>query len=119
LIRLLLDENFNGRIHKGLLRDLPDIEILRVQDVPELAGMDDPTILEWAAVERYIILTHDVETMIGFAYDRVGTQQLMAGMLVVGMSMPIGNAISEITRLTTELNSHEDWQYRVEFAKKN
>ena len=34
MIRFLADENFNGRILRGVRRENPDADILRVQDSP-------------------------------------------------------------------------------------
>ena len=52
------DENFNNDIVRGLLRRIPDLDVVRVQDVG-LSGADDPDILEWAANDGRIMLTHD------------------------------------------------------------
>ena len=49
-VRLLTDENFNGAILRGLVRRLPELDIIRVQDVG-LMNTGDPDILEWAANE--------------------------------------------------------------------
>ena len=46
-MRLLTDENFNGAILRGLMRRLPELDLVRVQDV-WLMNTDDPVILEWA-----------------------------------------------------------------------
>ena len=70
MIRLLADENFDNRILRGLWRVKPDIEIVRVQDTV-MVGASDPKLLEWAANEGFILLTHDAETMVGFAYARI------------------------------------------------
>ena len=48
-MRLLLDENFNNPIRIGLMRLRPDLDMIRAQDVPEIHGKDDLTLLEWAA----------------------------------------------------------------------
>lgn len=61
MTRFLADENFNNQIVRGVLRQSPDIDIVRVQDV-DLSGADDPTVLAWAAQERRIVLTH-IETV--------------------------------------------------------
>ena len=69
-MKLLADENFDGDIVRGLLRRTPDLDLVRVQD----AGMSetpDPAILARAADEDRILLTHDRNTIPGFAYDRV------------------------------------------------
>ncbi len=67
-MRLLTDENFNGSILRGLMRRLPGLDIVRVQDVG-LIHADDPIILEWAANEGRILLTHDVATITVYAYE--------------------------------------------------
>ena len=68
MLKLLADENFNGEIHRGLLRLLPNLDLIRVQDVGLLSA-DDPTILEWAAENGRIVLTHVRATFPDFAYE--------------------------------------------------
>ena len=58
-IRFVADENFNNNIIRGLLRRHPDLDIVGIQDAG-LSGADDPTVLEWAAQEKRILLTHDM-----------------------------------------------------------
>jgi len=48
MIRFLADENFNGKILRGIQRERPDADILRVQDT-SLFQAPDPQVLEWAA----------------------------------------------------------------------
>ena len=69
-MKFLADENFDNRILHGLIRRIPDVEIVRVQDT-ELAEGEDPEILAWAAENDYILLTHDYATLADFAYERV------------------------------------------------
>jgi predicted nuclease of predicted toxin-antitoxin system len=74
MLRLAADENFNNNIVRGLLRRYPNLDIIRIQDVG-LSGADDPTVLEWAAQEERILLTHDVSTITRYAYERTGSGQ--------------------------------------------
>jgi len=62
MLRLATDEDFNNRILRGLLRRNPALDIVRVQDVG-LTGKSDAEVLEWAAREGRVLLTHDVTTM--------------------------------------------------------
>ncbi len=62
-MKFLADENFDNTIIRGLERRQLDIEIVRVQDIG-LSGKDDPTVLEWAAKEGRVLLTHDVATIL-------------------------------------------------------
>jgi predicted nuclease of predicted toxin-antitoxin system len=66
MLKLATDENFNGNILRGLLRQNPHIDVIRVQDT-DLYQADDPAVLEWVAKEGRVLLTHDVRTMPGYA----------------------------------------------------
>lgn len=93
MLRLLSDENFNGDIVRGLLLRRPTLDLCRVQDVG-LEEADDPTILEWAAVNNRILLTHDRATVPDFAYARVVLGQPMPG--VVPDRMAVRQVIEEL-----------------------
>ena len=92
---LLADENFNGKIVQGLLRRQPDLDIVCVQEVG-LTSMADPVVLEWAAQENRIVLTHDETTMTYWANERLSAGQPMPGVLIVLWDAPVGKAIDGI-----------------------
>ncbi len=112
MIRLLTDENVDGRLIRGLVRQNPELDIVRAHDVG-LAGADDPRVLDWAAREGRVLLTHDFETMIGFAYDRVTRGEPMPGVVVVSQSLSIGRAIEEI-RVFAEASADGEWEGQVQ-----
>jgi predicted nuclease of predicted toxin-antitoxin system len=62
VIRFAADENFNNDVIRGLLRRIPDVDIRTVQEAG-LSGADDTVVLEWAAREGRVLLTHDVNTI--------------------------------------------------------
>jgi predicted nuclease of predicted toxin-antitoxin system len=95
VLKFLADENFDNTIVRGLFRRNPTLDIVRVQDV-ELSGKDDPTVLEWAAQEERILLTHDVTTITRYAYDRVRESQPMPGVVEISADAPIGRVIEDI-----------------------
>lgn len=94
-MRLLTDENFNGSILRGLIRLLPGLDVVRIQDVG-LMHADDPTILEWAANEGRILLTHDVATITIYAYERIKNGRPMPGVVEVIANAPIGQVIDDL-----------------------
>ena len=95
MLKFLADENFDNTIVRGLFRRNLKLDILRVQDVG-LSGKDDPTVLEWAAQEGRILLTHDVATITRYAYDRVRQNQPMPGVIEISTDAPIGRVIEDI-----------------------
>lgn len=62
MLKILVDENCDNTIVRGLFRRNPTLDIVRVQDVG-LSGKDGPDVLEWAAQEGRVLLTHDVATI--------------------------------------------------------
>lgn len=113
MLKLAADENFNNDILRGILRRNPDLDILRIQDVG-LSGADDPTVLEWAAQEGRILLTHDVQTITRYAYERVEAGQAMPGVFEVGRGVPVGTTIDDIL-LLAECNLEGEWEGQVRY----
>lgn len=95
MLSLLADENLDGNIVRGLLRRLPELDLARVQDVG-LGGRDDTAVLAWAAEQGRILVTHDVETVTCFAYDRVAAGLAMPGVIEVPAIAPLGQTIEEL-----------------------
>jgi hypothetical protein len=89
------DENFHGDILRGILAAYPELDITRVQDT-ELSGADDAMLLEEAAKQGVVIITHDVQTMTKYAYDRVRAGLPMRGVIEVAESMPVGQAVNDL-----------------------
>jgi predicted nuclease of predicted toxin-antitoxin system len=110
-LRFLADEDFRRRILRALRRRHPGMDLLRVQDVG-LAGANDPTILEWAAREGRVLLTHDVSTMPDFAYERVGQGLPMPGVFVIRQALPLAQVIEEVI-LLAECSREGEWEGRV------
>ena len=98
MLRLAVDEDFDQRIVLGLKRLRPDLDIVRAREVG-LAGVDDPEVLRWAAAEERVLVTHDVNTMTQYAYQRVAAGQRMPGVLAVSQSLPLGKAIEDLLLL--------------------
>jgi len=113
MLRLAADENFDNNIVRGLLRRRPDLDIVRVQDVG-LSGEGDPSILEWAAREGRVLLTHDVCTLTRHAYDRVRAGQSFPGVFEVSPDLPVRRAIEDIL-LVAECSMEGEWEGQVRY----
>lgn len=113
MIKLLADENLRNSIVRGIRRRLPEIDIVRVQDVG-LSATADPDILAWAAEQDRVLITHDVGTVPGFAWNRVEQGQPMAGVLVVPERTHVG-AVLEDLALVADAGRPEDRRDQVTF----
>jgi hypothetical protein len=113
MLRLISDQNFSGPIVRGLHRRIPHLDLVRALDV----GLDkapDPALLEWAAADDRILLTHDVNTIPGFAYNRVRAGLGMPGVFLVDLKMAIGSAIDELV-VVIGCSAPEEWRDLVTY----
>jgi len=104
---LLFDEDFNGRIVHGFRRQQPSINTRTAREA-ELAGADDSTILNWAAADERVLVSHDRRTMSAEARKRIRTNLPMAGLILFRQDCPIGLAIAELV-LVREATTAEEW----------
>jgi hypothetical protein len=103
---LAADENLNRDVVRGLLRIVPGIDFVRVQD-RGLGGATGPDVLAWAADEGRVLVTHDRETMVDFAQRRVAAGLLMPGRTVVGRRSGVGRAIEDLARVVEASESQD------------
>lgn len=111
LERFATDENFNNAILRGLRRQTPNLDIVRIQD-SEVYQADDPTVLAWVAEQNRILLTHDAKTIPKHAYERIGNQLFIPGIFILNDEMAIGQAIEELI-ITIETTEAEEWHNLV------
>jgi hypothetical protein len=112
-MRFLADENFNNEILRGLERRVPDVDITRIQDT-ELAGEPDTLILEWAAQHDYIVLTHGVNTMRGYFYDRVNAELPTPGLFLVHGTKSVGEVIDTL-ELILLASEEDEWSGEIRY----
>lgn len=107
MIAFLADENLKRKFITGLLRRSPSVDVVRAQDVG-LTGVEDPILLDWAAQHNRVLLTHDVQTLVGFAWESVRTGKPMAGVIVLGKQLRVSQAVEELL-LIAECSDAEEW----------
>lgn len=94
-MRFLADENFDGRILQAIIENIDGLDVIRAQDT-EVYQLPDAQVLAWAAAQNRIVLTHDVNTLINDAYDRVRGNLPMPGVIVVRRLAPLGQLIHDL-----------------------
>jgi hypothetical protein len=98
MLALLIDENLNHRILRGLNRRIPHLDYA-VAQAAGLKGVQDPPLLAWAASHGRILVTHDLRSIPKHAYERIRAGHSMAGVIAVPDTLPIGQAIEDLELL--------------------
>ena len=95
MAQFLTDQNFNARIVTQLRNRITDLNLISVRDVG-LANTPDPSVLEWAAEQSRVVLSHDINTMERFAQDRIDAGLPMPGLIIVRQQLTVGEALDRI-----------------------
>jgi hypothetical protein len=111
--RFLADHDLNEHLIDGVLRRETAIEFIRARDVA-MDDRSDPEVLEYAAGQGLLVVSHDVNTMPGHAFVRVAAGQPMAGLLMAQQTHPIGPIIDSLI-LIWSASEAEEWRDQVRF----
>jgi predicted nuclease of predicted toxin-antitoxin system len=112
-VRFLADHDLNEHILNGVIRGEPMVECQRVRDAG-LSKAEDDEILEYAARDGWVVVSHDVNTMPAAAYQRIERGQPMAGLLMVKQTAAIGSIIENLL-LIWQVSELEEWKGQVVF----
>ena len=108
--RFLADHDFNGKVINGLKRREPAIVLLLARDLG-LSQSPDPTLLEYAAGDGLIVLSHDRNTLIGFARQRIQAGLRMPG-LFVARQFVVKPVIESVLELWAASDA-EEWEGHI------
>lgn len=107
MLRLLIDQDLDHDILRGVIRRIPQIDVVTAFEI----GMDeapDPELLTWAAREGRIIVTHDRTTMPTHAADLMDGGKNIAGLFIVLRRLPLQQVIEDLELMIT-CSENEDW----------
>ena len=113
MLRLASDADVHGHIIRGLLRRVPQLDLIRVQDVLR-EGADDAEVLAWSAEQNRVLVTNDRNSMIAIAYERVARQLPLPGVIATTNQQSIGTTIDNIA-LIAECVTEEEIKDQVVF----
>ncbi len=112
-VQYLFDENCNGRIVRGVRRRALTLGTLTTEEAG-LQNAADSLILEAAATESRVVISHDFRTMKVHAEERLRRNLPMAGLILVRQNYPVGQAIEDLV-LIAETTTAEEWHGKIIF----
>jgi predicted nuclease of predicted toxin-antitoxin system len=111
--RFLADNDLNDAIVVGSRRREPAAEFARLRDLG-LAAWSDPDVLDFAAHENWIVVSHDVNTMRDAAYKRLAANLPMNGLLLASQRTPVSSIIESLLVIWVASEA-EEWAGQVGF----
>ncbi len=98
-MKWLADENFSGIVVRALRARIPEIDIVRAQDLEFIRGQDDDTLLAWATRTGRIVLTHDASTMLPAVKRQFHSLGQCCAVVVVPTDLAVAQALGDIQLL--------------------
>lgn len=108
MLRLLIDQDLDHVILRGLLLRVPNLDVLTAHQAG-LSNASDPDLLAWAAEQERLIVTHDRRTMPYHATSRITRAQKLAGIIVVSRQLPISQVIDEL-EIIVSCSDMSEWE---------
>jgi hypothetical protein len=108
MLRLLIDQDLDQDILRGLLRRVPELDAVTAYEVGKSEAAD-PELLAWAADAGRVLVTHDRRTMPAHAASRIAAGNDIAGVIVVPRRIPIGTVIDEL-EIVVMCSEHHEWK---------
>ena len=95
MLRLIADHDVTDVIVEGVLNQYPLVDLVRAREAG-LARAADAALLEWAARNGRVVVSHDQNTMTAAANERLRSHQPMTGLLIVPQSLAFRVAIEDL-----------------------
>jgi predicted nuclease of predicted toxin-antitoxin system len=111
--RFLADQDLNDVIVRGIARLEPTVEFARLREFG-LEELPDIDVLRFAARERSIVVSHDVNSMTATAFAMVAAGEAMHGLLIVHQDRPTAPVIESLLLILSETEA-EDWIGRMAY----
>ena len=111
MLRLLIDHDLDQDILRGLLRRVPDVDVVTAFEIG-MSESSDPDLLAWAAEVGRVLVTHDRRTIPAHAAARLAAGEDIAGVIIVSRQMPMGSAIDEL-EIVVSCSEAEEWHNLV------
>jgi Domain of unknown function (DUF5615) len=108
MLRLLIDQDFNHHVLRGLTARVPGLDAVTARQAG-LSSASDPDLFAWAASEGRVLVTHDKKTMPDHAAERLASGERIAGVLIIPRRLRIAEVIDEL-EIIVECSEADDWE---------
>jgi hypothetical protein len=95
MLRFITDQNFDGRIIRGLRARVPDIDLVTAHRAG-ISDLEDPDLLRWTAEHGRILITHDKRTIPDELEKLVASGLELPGVILVAKKASLGRLIDDL-----------------------
>ncbi len=111
-IKFLADENLRRAIVFGLRRREPSASFVQAYEAG-VAGKDDITVLQVAAEQNRILVSHDLKT-VPQHFRQFIARQASPGVILIPQKLPLSTAIEQLVMIWLASEA-EEWVNQIRF----
>lgn len=108
MLRLLIDQDLDHVILRGLLLRVPKLDVVTAYQAG-LGDASDPDLLAWAAEQQRVVVTHDRRTMPSHASDRIAAGESVAGVIIVSRRLSVSQVINDL-EVIVSCRDVDEWE---------
>ena len=108
MLRLLIDQDLDHVILRGLLLRVPSLDVITAHQVG-LSDASDPELLAWATEQKRIVVTHDRRTMPYHVANQIASGVGAVGVIVVSRRLPVSQVINEL-EIIVSCSEMDEWE---------
>ncbi|MDQ2921247.1 MAG: DUF5615 family PIN-like protein [Acidobacteriota bacterium] len=108
MLRLLIDQDLDHVILRGLLLRVPNLDFITAHQAG-LNEASDSELLAWAAEQKRVVVTHDRRTMPYHAAARIATGESVAGLIIVSRRLPVSQVINDL-EIIVSCSDVDEWE---------
>jgi predicted nuclease of predicted toxin-antitoxin system len=113
MLRLLIDQDLDHVILRGLLLRVPKLDVVTAYQAG-LGDASDPDLLAWAAEQKRVVVTHDRRTMPSHASARIAARESVAGVIIVSRRLSVSQVINEL-EVIVSCSNVEEWENVIKY----
>jgi hypothetical protein len=113
MLKLLIDQDFDHDILRGLLQRIPNLDALTAFDAG-LSSAPDSELLAWADEAERIIVTHDRRTMPVHGARRLKEGKRVFGVFVVPRRLAIVDVINDL-EMVVMCSDENEWENVIRY----
>jgi Domain of unknown function (DUF5615) len=107
MLRLLIDQDIDHDILRGLMRRVPQLDAVTAFEIG-MSEAADPELLTWAARAGRVIVTHDLTTMPVHASNLISKGINIGGLIIVLRSLPLHQVIDDL-EVMIACSENDEW----------
>lgn len=113
MLPLLIDQDLDHVILRGLLLRVPTLDVITAHQVG-LSNASDPELLAWATGQQRVLVTHDRRTMPYHVANLIASGVVVTGVIIVSRRLPVSQVINDL-EIIVSCSDMDEWENVIKY----